>query len=94
MRREVLDIPQASLALGMGDWNILYSVSPARWKALEEDVTGAGGELARIGYVSSEPGIRWHSGGRTLKIQPVVNQHFAERLEDEGDLIERLRHYP
>jgi thiamine-monophosphate kinase len=83
-----------SLALGMGDWNILYTMSPAAWQRLRGEVIGAGLELAVIGQVVSDPGIRWRDGEKTFRIQPVINQHFAERLEDEGELLEVLRRLP
>jgi thiamine-monophosphate kinase len=85
------DLSPVSLALGMGDWNMLYAMSPAGWRGLSAEVAGAGLELTMIGQVVSDAGIRWHDGGKTLRVQPAVNQHFVERLEDEGELFQRLR---
>jgi thiamine-monophosphate kinase len=80
-----------SLALGMGDWNILYAMNPVRWRGLSDEIAGSELELTMIGQVVSDTGIRWHESGKILRIQPIVNQHFVQRLEDEGDLLERLR---
>lgn len=81
-----------NLALGVGDWNIVYTVDPDRWSTFASGASNQDLELTAIGTVSAARGIRWHdAGGRRFRVEPVVNQHFAARLEDESSLLTRLR---
>lgn len=86
-----LDIPLINLGLGVGDWNIVYTVNERRWTdALQNDMAGL--DLTVIGKVSEDRGLRWHDGsGGVFTCEPVVNQHFRARQEDEGSMISRLR---
>jgi thiamine-monophosphate kinase len=85
-------IPRINLGLAVGDWNIVYTVDTARWSEAQRDAGSAGLQLVSIGRVSAEPGLRWHDGGgRVYTCEPIVNQHFRARQEDEGSLVERLR---
>ncbi|HEY2794560.1 MAG TPA: AIR synthase related protein [Micromonosporaceae bacterium] len=85
-----LDIPPINLALGVGDWNIVYTIDAQRWERL--------GDLPKtlqvqvIGAVSERPGLRWHDDASgVFRCEQIVNQHFKSRQEDEGDMIRRLR---
>jgi thiamine-monophosphate kinase len=85
-----LSIPVLNLGLGVGDWNIVYTVDPALWAALSGQPSGL--QLTVVGEVSERPGIRWHDpADAVLVCEPVVNQHFRSRQEDESTMIERLR---
>jgi hypothetical protein len=49
-------------------------------------------QLKVIGAVSEHRGIRWHDpAGGEFTCEPIVNQHFRSRQEDEGTMIARLR---
>jgi thiamine-monophosphate kinase len=86
-------IPLINLAFGVGDWNIVYIVDAARWHDVALKLKASQVLLTAIGSVSDQPGLRWHDGsGDVFRSRPVVNQHFAARLEDESTLLERLRH--
>jgi len=85
-----LSISPINLGLGVGDWNIVYTVDPTHWSALNdlpEDL-----QLDVIGALSERQGIRWHDPAEgVFACEPVVNQHFRSRQEDEGTMIARLR---
>lgn len=86
-----LGIPLLNLGLGVGDWNIVYTVDPGRWQEIS-DKAGDDLQLTVIGEVSERPGIRWRDDtGAGFTCQPIVNQHFRARLEDEDTLVTRLR---
>lgn len=87
---ERLSIPPINLGLGVGDWNIVYTVDPARWAGLQDQPEDL--QLQVVGAISERPGIRWHDrAGGVFACDPVVNQHFRSRQEDEGAMITRLR---
>jgi len=85
-----LSIPPINLGLGVGDWNIVYTVDSSSW--MDRGDGGGDLELHVIGTISEQPGIRWHGNdGTVYTCDPIVNQHFRSRQEDEGTLITRLR---
>jgi thiamine-monophosphate kinase len=87
-----LGIPPLNLGLGVGDWNIVYTVDEQRWADVQREGRVAGLQLSVIGRVSAEPGLRWHDeSGAVFSCQAVVNQHFRARQEDEGTMVARLR---
>jgi thiamine-monophosphate kinase len=87
-----LGIPLLNLGLGVGDWNIVYTVDEARWGDAKRATEAAGLDLTVIGRISEGRGLRWKDGnGRLFSCEPVINQHFRARQEDEGSLIARLR---
>jgi thiamine-monophosphate kinase len=87
-----LGIPLLNLGLGVGDWNIVYTVDAERWRECGDKVDGGDLELTVIGEVTERPGIRWHDeSDAQFTCQPIVNQHFRARLEDEDTLVTRLR---
>jgi thiamine-monophosphate kinase len=86
-----LDIPLLNLGLGVGDWNIVYTVDESRWHTLADQIPSTV-QLTVIGRVTERRGIRWHeASGSAFYCQPIVNQHFKARLEDESTLVVRLR---
>lgn len=87
-----LGVPTLNLGLGVGDWNIVYTVDERRWEEIAERAAGDDLQLAVIGRVSENPGIRWRDdAGTAFTCRPIVNQHFKARLEDEATLLDRLR---
>jgi thiamine-monophosphate kinase len=90
---ERFGIPPLNLGLGVGDWNIVYVVDNERWAKMTTELNSSDLQLTVIGEVTERPGLRWldHSG-RPFSCEPIVNQHFRSRQEDEGSIITRLRH--
>jgi thiamine-monophosphate kinase len=87
-----LGISPFNLALGVGDWNIVYTVSPKGWDDFTTRSNSSLFELRVIGEVTEAEGIRWRDrSGAVFQCAPVVNEHFAARLEDESTLLDRLR---
>jgi thiamine-monophosphate kinase len=87
-----LGIPPLNLGLGVGDWNIVYVIDERTWADVMGKVDPAGLQLTVIGKIADRPGLRWHDGsGSIFSCEPIVNQHFKARQEDEGSLISRLR---
>ncbi|HEY1487840.1 MAG TPA: thiamine-phosphate kinase [Micromonosporaceae bacterium] len=85
-----LDLPPINLALGVGDWNIVYTIDEKRWDQLTDVPHDL--QIRVIGSVSAAPGLRWHDDANgVFRCEPIVNQHFKSRQEDEGALIQRLR---
>lgn len=87
-----LGISPFNLALGVGDWNIVYTVSPQGWTEFNTKLGNSSLELHVIGEVTETEGIRWcdRSGG-VFQCIPVVNEHFTARFEDESTLLHRLQ---
>jgi thiamine-monophosphate kinase len=88
-----LDVSVFNLGLGVGDWNIVYTVSADKWEDFQSQLTSSSVSLTVVGKVSETIGIRWHdSPGKVFRCTPVVNEHFAARLEDESSsLLDRLK---
>ena len=86
-----LGINPFNLALGVGDWNIVYTVRSKDWADFGPKLGDLPLELRVIGQVTEVKGVRWRDGSdRVFRTDPVVNEHFAGRLEDESTLLHRL----
>jgi thiamine-monophosphate kinase len=90
------DIPLVNLALGVGDWNIVYTMPADAWQELQREVVGTRTdvELTEIGRISEQPGIRWRAADGVYGMDPKVNEHFVRRQEDGADRMEQLRQSP
>ncbi|WP_144243871.1 thiamine-phosphate kinase [Sphingopyxis sp. MWB1] len=75
-----------SYAFGVGDWGILYAVDPSAGSAIA-DLKAKGLSLAIVGLVESEPGLRLRRG-HLFAISASENEHFRQRMEDEGDYFD------
>jgi len=86
----VLGVPRINLALGTGDWNILYTMTAKAWDGLK-NVGRSDVSLTRIGVVSEDSELLW-SGlhGELYRCRPIFNEHFAARFEDEKVLAGEL----
>lgn len=94
MCSKTLGIPLINLALGVGDWNIVYVMDKGRLTSQALRMAKEQGlRLTAIGRVTQEPGLKWiDREGNPYRCRAVVNQHFSARFEDdESTLIERLK---
>jgi len=90
--REALGTQLLNLGLGVGDWNIVYTVDAAKWERWWPTQDQTELNFTVIGQVKDSGGLEWiDRGGRKYRCTPIVNQHFKARFEDESTLIERLR---
>lgn len=75
-----LDIPILNMVMGVGDWNIVYAVSPKDMSTIPPKQ-----ELTIIGKVGSGADGRIMSvdaQGVSRDLTPAVNEHFVARQED------------
>lgn len=85
-------VPLINLSFSVGDWSILYAVPEAGLNFVEQ-AKASGLELAIIGRISEQEGVRGMSAssGKLYEVEGIVNQHFSDRLEDEGTFISKMR---
>lgn len=86
---DAVGIPRLSSALGVGDWNILYAVSPSD----VDRVLAAVPNVVVVGEIGCSAGGRVlavDSNGYERSIKPIVNEHFVTRQEDEGEYVNGL----
>lgn len=87
-----LGIEPLNLALGVGDWGIVYAVNEERWPDFDARLPDQSLKLTVIGQVTESRDLRWSDGaGNFFRCKPVVNEHFVARQEDEEALLARLR---
>ena len=85
-------IPLLNLAFGVGDWAILYAISPDQIDAVrllgkEEFI-----ELTVIGRVIDEEGIYGiDSYGEAYEIDGIINENFKSRMEDQSDYFMSIK---
>lgn len=73
-------------AFGVGDWGILYAVSPLAGGAIA-DLKAEGLSLSVIGLVEPRPGLRLRRGAE-FSITAAENEHFRHRMEDQGNYFD------
>ena len=88
-----------SLALGVGDWNIVYVVPQSRLDQLSSELSSRGTLLTVVGVISDGESSAGHvqvrdEHGRSHRLRPVVNEHFVTRQEDEGTFLEKIAMSP
>lgn len=81
-----------SLALGVGDWNIVYIVPQECEDELHVALQDP--NLCVIGRVTEKPGIRVFDTDGVHGLRPVVNEHFVDRQEDEKGLLSKSARSP
>lgn len=90
----VLGIPSFNLAFGVGDWGIGFAVEPKLADAVMARVASQDDRvsISRIGRVTAESGILAIEGrsGKRFSISGVVNEHFRDRMEDQGSFMREV----
>jgi thiamine-monophosphate kinase len=92
---EKKDVSPLALALGVGDWNIVYILHREDWKSVEAEAMRRDLKLRCIGEIVDSPSISViDADGRPHTLRAVVNEHFAKRQEDEGEYLSFIKKGP
>lgn len=83
-------IPLVNFSSGIGDWALLYTVSPKLLPDIEAGID-AGFDLAIIGEISERGGIIGKTEEGEFIVTGVVNEHFESRVEDAGSFSSRFK---
>jgi thiamine monophosphate kinase len=84
-------IPLTQLIFGGGDWNILYCISPES-SARADSLHREGLPLFQIGQITEGDGVfAIDPSGKEFFIEGIVNEHFANRIEDADGFMHHLR---
>ena len=94
-----LGVSLLSLALGVGDWNIVYVVPQSRLDRLHTELGDRSTPLTVVGVISEGESSAGHvrvrdEDGRSRRLRPVINEHFVTRQEDEGTFLEKIAMSP
>ncbi|GAB4045705.1 AIR synthase related protein [Spirosoma litoris] len=85
-----MDINLYNLAFTVGDWNIVYTVSPEKLEQLNRiNLYPPNLKLKVIGQWTDEHKsiIGLKSNGNKYLLSGIVNEHFRKRMEDQGDYM-------
>ncbi|MGW9195553.1 thiamine-phosphate kinase [Micromonospora chersina] len=92
-----LGVNPLSLALGVGDWNIVYVVPESQLGALFRSSEHSSRRLTVIGRIADnktgEVRIK-DAEGRLRRLRRVINEHFVMRQEDEGSSLDMVKASP
>ncbi|WP_179274726.1 MULTISPECIES: thiamine-phosphate kinase [unclassified Rhodococcus (in: high G+C Gram-positive bacteria)] len=72
-------------AFGVGDWGMLFAIRESSLDLLTGQLRGLDVDLAIVGVIQESEGIfaKTISNG-VIPLAPIINEHFATRMEDEG----------
>lgn len=89
---EIYSIPLFNLAFSVGDWAMLYAVSPSKIDALLSLAGNTSAELTVIGRVTDMEGIYGKDkSNEVYRIDGIVNENFRSRMEDQGSFFDSIR---
>jgi thiamine-monophosphate kinase len=78
VRRYVADTGDWALPLTAGDdYELCFTVPPARKDEMEQRLSDAGLAAVPIGRIEPEPGLKLRKDGRTIDLTPAGYEHFS-----------------